>query len=186
MPKVVDKVICDGGRSIVVYVAGRQKDAWMKKLRLITLSEYRVPRGGPGLMSEEGAAVVTPKLRIALVDGILFNDRDVGRRNVLKVGAQAWDIGNRGIEDVGIIEEHECVQVDASDPFVAECQRQLERKYAPIRSVIKAESGDLPDQAQRLLDQILHDYKDSSLSECLTRRFVVHMATVPSPSFTTR
>ena len=31
--------------------------------------------------------------------------------------------------------------------------------------MIKAESGDLPDQAQRLLDQILHDYKDSSLSE---------------------
>ena len=143
----------------------------MKKLRLITLSEYRVPKDGPGLMSEEGAAVVMPKLRIALVDGTLFTDRDVGRRNVLKVGAQAWDIGNRGIEDVGIIDEHECVQVDASDPFVAECQRQLERKYAPIRSVIKAESGDLPDQAQRLLDQILHDYKDSSLSE----------KTVPNP-----
>ena len=47
MPKVVDKVICDGGRSIVVYVAGRQKDAWMNQLRLITLSEYRVPKGGP-------------------------------------------------------------------------------------------------------------------------------------------
>ena len=54
---MVDKVICDGGRSIVVYVAGRQKDGWMKKLRLITLSEYRVPKGAPGLMSDDGMAV---------------------------------------------------------------------------------------------------------------------------------
>ena len=78
MPKVIDKVICDGGRSIVVYVAGRQKDAWMKKLRQITLSEYRVPKRGPGLMSDDGLAVTTPKLRMALVDGTLFNNRDVG------------------------------------------------------------------------------------------------------------
>ena len=31
--------------------------------------------------------------------------------------------------------------------------------------MIKAESGDFPDQAQQLLDKILHKYKDSSLSE---------------------
>ena len=97
MPKVIDKLICDGGRSIVVYVAGRQKDSWMKKLRLITLSEYRVPKGAPGLMSDDGVAVDVSKLRMALVDGTLFNGRDLGRRNVLKVGARTWDIGNRGI-----------------------------------------------------------------------------------------
>ena len=46
MPKVVDKVICDGGLAIVVYIAGRRKDAWMKMLRLVTLEEYRVPKSG--------------------------------------------------------------------------------------------------------------------------------------------
>ena len=93
----------------------------MKKLRLITLGEYRVPKGAPGLMSDDGMAVNVSRLRVALVDGTLFNDRDMGRRNVLNVGAHTWDIENRGIEDVGIIDEHECVHVDARDPFVAEC-----------------------------------------------------------------
>ena len=85
---------------------------------------------------------------------------------------------------MAIIDEHKCVHVGADDPFVAKCQRQLEKRYAPIRSVIKAESGDLPDQAQRLLDKILHDYKDSSLSEKTVAN--PHMVTVPSISSTTR
>ena len=165
MPKVVDKVIRDAGQSMVVYVAGWKRDAWMKKLRLTTLKEYRVPKGGPGLMSGSGINIVTPKLRIALVDGSLFHYQEIGQRTILKVGGRTWDIGNRGIEDVGIIDEHECVRIGADDPFVAECQRQLEKRYAPIRSLIKAESGDVPDPAQRLLDKILHDYKDWSLSE---------------------
>ena len=129
----------------------------MKKLHLITLEDYWVPKSGPGLMSYSGISIVTPKLRIALVEGSLFHNQEMGRRNILKVGSRTWDIGNRDIEDVGIIDEHECVHVGADDPFLAGCQRQLERRYAPIRSVIKAESGDLPDQAQRLLNKILHD-----------------------------
>ena len=116
-------------------------------------------------MSDSGFSIVPPNLRIALVDGSLFHDHEMQRRGILKVGGHTWDIGNRGIENAGVIDEYECVHVNADDPFVAECQRQLKKRYAPIRSVIKVESGDLPDQAQRLLDKILHDYKDTSLSE---------------------
>ena len=88
----------------------------MKKLRLITLEEYQVPKNGPGLMSDSGMGIVTPKLRIALVDGSLFHSREVGRRNVLKVGTRTLVIGSRGIEEVGIVDEHECVHVGPQRP----------------------------------------------------------------------
>ena len=100
----------------------------MKKLRLVTLEEFRVPKSGPGLMSDYGVGIATPKLRIALVDGSLFHSRKMGRRSVLKVDSHTWDIANRGIEDVEIIDEHDCVHVGADNPFMAECQRQLERR----------------------------------------------------------
>ena len=143
MPKVVDKIVADMGRAIVVYVASWKKDTWIN-LRLITLDDYRVPKSGPALMSDSGVGIVTPKLRIALVDVSLFHNQEMQRRSILKVGGHTWDIGNRGIEEVGIIDEHECVHVDADDPFVAECQRELEKRYAPIRSVIKAAARQNP------------------------------------------
>ena len=146
-----------------------------------------MPKGSPGLVSDSGIRIAMPKLRIALVDGALFHNQEMERRSILKVGGHTWDIGNRGIEDVGMFDAHECVHVEADDPFVAECQRQLEKRYALIRSVIKAEPGDLPDQAQRLIDSILHDYKDTSLSEKAVANppCGVRTVTVPSISSTT-
>ena len=61
MPKVVDKVISDAGRAIVVYVAGRRKVSSVKKLGLVTLEEYRVPKSSPGLMSDSGVQIATPQ-----------------------------------------------------------------------------------------------------------------------------
>ena len=95
----------------------------MKKLRLITLEEYRVPKSGPGLMSDSGISIVTPELRIAFVDGSLLNNQEMGRRSIVKVGGRTWYIGNRGTEDTRIIDEHECVHIGAEASFVAECQR---------------------------------------------------------------
>ena len=84
---------------------------------------------------------------------------------MLAVSRQRWDLGNHGVKDFGVVDELEHVCVDGENTIVAEVRRRMEKKFAPIPSVIKAEAMDLPDQAQRLLDSILVDYKDTSLSE---------------------